>query len=151
MIIRSLIKDNIAVPWAIKIAKMHASARGHFCPPPLLRKILTKQQNHFFFSRRVFRPGCLEATRKGETSTNTVADKKAIKDGTSNCGPLKIAHFSLVVKSRWFCSKFSPNLADWYECVTFSWKIGIRTVCMDLLSNLTAATSLPKPRLGASR
>ena len=84
---RSLIKDNISVPWAIKNSQNACQTMGGATFDP--RKILTKQQNQCFL-QRVFRPGCLVATNKGETSTYAVAAKKAIKE---NCGPLKIAHF----------------------------------------------------------
>ena len=46
-------------------------------------------KNSIFFSGRVLRPGCLVATRKKETSTYVFAEKKATKDGTSKCAPLK--------------------------------------------------------------
>ena len=91
MIIRSHIKDNIAVPWAIKKQQkcMSDGVRGHFWPP--LKSWWIDKVN--IFLHEVLRTGCLVATRKGETSSYVVAEKKATKNGTSNCGPLKMAHF----------------------------------------------------------
>ena len=70
---------------------MHATlCEGPFLTPPQNRNEATKS---IFFSRRVLRPGCLVATRKRGTSTYVFVEKKATKDGTSKCAPLKMAHF----------------------------------------------------------
>ena len=70
---------------------MHArQCEGAIFDPPQNRNEATKS---IFFSGRVLRLGCLVATRKRGTSIYVFVEKKATKDGTSKCGPLKMAHF----------------------------------------------------------
>ena len=70
---------------------MPDSARpGAIFDPP---QNLNEATKSILFSGRVLGPGCLVATRKVETSTYVFAEAAATKDGTSKCGPLKMAHF----------------------------------------------------------